>query len=46
MVIYLNDRKAMLLMHILKKYTYNEEIATVYREIKIGLENDYGKRVD
>ena len=46
MLIYLDDRKAELLLTLLLKYKDNPLLSDVRNQIVTGLERDYGKRVD
>ena len=46
MLIYLDDRRAELLLTLLNKYKDNLILSDVRKQVVAGLERDYGKRVD
>lgn len=45
MLIYLDDRRAELLLTLLNKYKDNPILSDVRHQVIAGLERDYGKRV-
>ena len=45
MLIYLDDRRAELLLTLLNKYKDNPILLDIRKQVVYGLESDYGKRV-